>query len=67
MPTRRPVNGPGPQPTTTASSSSTVSLGVGQRANDIRRQLLGVRAGVDGDPLGEHLDVLAVDAGRRPP
>ena len=31
--------------------------GVGERAEHVRGQLLGVRAGVDGDPLGEHLEL----------
>ena len=72
MPTRSPVNGPGPQPTTTAVRSVTVEPGVGERGQHVRGELLGVCAGVDGHPFGEHLDAVTVaphdargDGGRR--
>ena len=60
MPTRNPVNGPGPQPTTTASRSVTEIPASAKGGKHIGRQLFGVRAGVDGDPLGEHVDAVTV-------
>ena len=36
--------------------------GVGERGDHVGGELFGVRAGVDGDALGEHVDTVRVDA-----
>ena len=50
MPTRSPVNGPGPTPTTTASRSAGTMTGLGEALEDVRGQHLRVGTRVDRDP-----------------
>ena len=62
MPTRRPVNGPGPMPPTTPERSCGRMPGLGERVADEAADDLGVPHGVGGARLGEDAAV-AVDDG----
>ena len=48
MPTRRPVNGPGPRPTTTSVRSAGAAPASVEDPGDARREVLRVAAGVEG-------------------